>query len=129
MAEFVPAGSLTSEAAHARMLETTTAELSRLTTDPAFQAWQHSKAARENRARTLTNCVAVASCLLLLLTMALLKPAASGPAAAGAAASLHQVRARWLVCDWLRHTALQHLGQPLNATPLLPRTAGPPGAL
>ena len=92
MVEFVQAGSLTSKAAHSRMLETTAAELSRLTIDPAFQAWQQSKAARENRARTLSNVVAVASCLLLLLTMALLKPDASGPASSGA--SVHQVH--WL---------------------------------
>lgn len=53
---------------------TTQEQLSLLLTDPAFQTWQLQKAERSNRARVVTNLLAVASCALLVLTLMLLRP-------------------------------------------------------
>jgi hypothetical protein len=75
MAEF-QSGRLTAEAYRRRRDETTLQQLATLTADPAFAEWQLKKAARENRARVATNILAVAGCCLLIVTMALLKPAA-----------------------------------------------------
>lgn len=69
------------------MEQTTAQHLAELTNDPAFHAWQAAKAARENRARTVTNLLAATACVLLVVTMALLKPAATG----GTAAVVQQV--------------------------------------
>lgn len=62
------------------MMETTQEQLAALTTDPAFHAWQAAKARRENGARVVTNLAAVAACVALVVTLALLKPAANAPA-------------------------------------------------
>ncbi|KAL4856951.1 hypothetical protein ACK3TF_002652 [Chlorella vulgaris] len=69
-------GTITQDAYRQRRDETTLQELAALTADPAFDAWQLSKAARENRARVASNALALAGCVLLIVTMALLKPAA-----------------------------------------------------
>ena len=83
MAEFA-SGRLSQAAYRQRMEATTTEQLALLTNDPQFHAWQSAKAARENRARVATNLLAVAGCVLLAVTMALLKPAAvAGPQVGG----------------------------------------------
>jgi hypothetical protein len=83
MAEFA-SGRLSQAAYRQRMEATTTEQLALLTNDPQFHAWQSAKAARENRARVATNLLAVAGCVLLAVTMALLKPAAvAGPQVCG----------------------------------------------
>lgn len=75
IAEF-RSGRLSTEAYRRRRDETTLKQLATLTADPAFAEWQLKKAARDNRARVATNLLAVAACLCLIATMALLKPAA-----------------------------------------------------
>jgi hypothetical protein len=69
-------GKITQDAYRQRRDETTLQELAALTADPAFDAWQLSKSARDNRARVASNALALAGCVLLIVTMALLKPAA-----------------------------------------------------
>lgn len=60
--------------------ETTRQELEALQADPAFEAWQLSKARTQARARNRANLAATAGCVLLALTLMALKPAATGPA-------------------------------------------------
>jgi hypothetical protein len=67
-------GKLSNDAYRQRCQEATARQLALLTSDPAFGAWQLNKAARENRTRAATNLLAVAGCVLLVMTMALLKP-------------------------------------------------------
>lgn len=81
MVDFVT-GKLTPEVARRRMVETTQEQLAALTNDPAFHAWQAAKARRENRASIVTNLATVAACVALVVTLALLKPAANAPAGA-----------------------------------------------
>ena len=66
-------------------------QLAALVNDPAFHAWQLRKAAASNRARAATNVLATAACVLLVVALMLLRPAATGPAPA-------QVRARARRC-------------------------------
>lgn len=78
MVEFA-SGKLTPEVARRRMMETTQEQLAALTNDPAFHAWQAAKARRENRAAVVTNTAAIAACVVLVVTLALLKPTANSP--------------------------------------------------
>lgn len=77
MVEFA-SGKLSQEDYRARMLSCTTEQLALLTNDPEFHAWQAQKAARENKARAASNVLAAVGCVLLVVTLALLKPAAGG---------------------------------------------------
>ena len=81
-------GKLSHEAYRQRMLSCTNEQLNLLMNDPKFHAWQAQKASRENRARSASNLLAAACCVLLCVTLALLKPTASGA---------HQVRS-WRNC-------------------------------
>ncbi|KAL4419705.1 hypothetical protein ABPG75_006803 [Micractinium tetrahymenae] len=92
MVEFA-SGKLTPEVARRRMMETTQEQLAALTNDPAFHAWQAAKARRDNRARVVTNIAAVAACVALVVTLALLKPAANAPAVPQAAMATSQEEA------------------------------------
>ncbi|EFN53829.1 hypothetical protein CHLNCDRAFT_58496 [Chlorella variabilis] len=71
-------GRLSAEAYQRRRDATTAEQLALLTADSAFASWQLKKAARDNRARVASNALAVVGCVLLVVTMALLKPAAVG---------------------------------------------------
>jgi len=109
------------------MEATTATHLTELTNSPAFHAWQAAKAARENRARTVTNLLAAAACVLLVVTMALLKPAATG----GAAAVVQQVRGAFACLLWgsvwlgvicapiVLHGGLLHLSLTRHVSPRL----------
>ena len=76
MVEFL-AGRVSAQAYAQRRDAATAEQLARLTASSAFRAWKLSQAASDNRARVISNALVVAGCVLLVMTLALLKPAAT----------------------------------------------------
>lgn len=89
-------GRLSAEAYQRRRDATTAEQLALLTADSAFASWQLKKAARDNRARVASNALAVVGCVLLVVTMALLKPAAVGQVRGQAPRESSRRSAGWL---------------------------------